>query len=201
MFAETFRLLPEVDQTATWQPAAADLALPAAGPLRSLLDDPEKGGLVAAALNVTDNTDIWLGLSFIDPTVKDIEVADNTFRDVEPTFTPEVQFSGVGRYTIPNTILGGNVSLQLDGSYASSSFSNINNFDSHIMPKNWIGNARIQWNSVDGRWSVAGFVKNFSDSRAQTSTFDLATIGGADEISFERPRWGGVNVRYNFGGL
>ena len=148
--------------------------------------------------NPTEQTDIWLGMSYIDPKVKGIEVADNTFRNVEPTFTPEVQFSGVGRYTFPNALLNGSVSLQLDGSYASSSFSNINNFDSHIMPKNWIGNARIQWDSADGHWRVAGFVKNFSDSRAQTSTFDLATIGGADEISFERPRWGGVNIRYSY---
>ena len=148
--------------------------------------------------NPVENTDIWLGFSYIDPEVKDLEVADNTFRNIEPTFTPEVQFSGVGRYTLPNAILGGAVSLQLDGTYAASSYSNINNFDSHLMPSSWIGNARIQWLSADGRWSIAGFIKNFSNSRTQTTTFDLATIGGADEISFEKPRWGGVNVRLSY---
>jgi iron complex outermembrane recepter protein len=148
--------------------------------------------------NPTDQIDLWLGLSYIDPEVQNLEVADNVFRNVEPTFTPQVQFSGVGRYTWPEAIMGGSVSLQLDGSHASSSFSNINNFDSHRMPASWIGNSRIQWESADGRWRLAGFVKNFSDSRTQTSTFDLATIGGADEISFERPRWGGVNVRYSY---
>jgi iron complex outermembrane receptor protein len=153
---------------------------------------------VEVIANPTEQIDLWLGMSYIDPVVKNIEIADDTFRNVEPTFTPEIQFSGVGRYTWPDAIMGGSVSVQLDGSYASSSFSNINNFDSHRMPASWIGNSRVQWDSADGRWRVAGFVKNFSDSRTQTSTFDLATIGGADEISFERPRWGGVNVRYSY---
>ena len=161
--------------------------------------DAESWGFEAELIaNPVENTDIWLGFSYIDPEVKDLEVADNTFRNIEPTFTPEVQFSGVGRYTLPNAILGGAVSLQLDGTYAASSYSNINNFDSHLMPSSWIGNARIQWSSADGRFSIAGFIKNFSNSRTQTTTFDLATIGGADEISFEKPRWGGVNVRLSY---
>ena len=72
--------------------------------------------------NPVENTDIWLGFSYIDPEVKDLEVADNTFRDIEPTFTPQVQFSGVGRYTVPNVIAGGSVTLQLDGTYAVLQF-------------------------------------------------------------------------------
>jgi len=161
--------------------------------------DSESWGFEAELIaNPFENFDLWLGFSYIDAEVKGIEVADDLFRDVEPTFTPEVQFSAVGRYTWPDALFKGAISLQVDGTYTSSSFSNINNFDSHIMEDAWVGNARIQWVSADEHWQVAGFVKNFSDERSQNSTFDLATIGGADEISFDRERWFGINVRRTF---
>ena len=147
--------------------------------------------------NPVDNMDLWFGLSYIDAEVKNIEVADNLYRNVEPTYTPEVQFTGVGRYTFQN-VLGGSVSLQVDGTWVDKAWANINNFDTHRLPSNWIGNARIDWNSADGHWKIGGFVKNFSDTDAQNSAFDLAAVDGADEHSFEKPRWFGVNVRYNY---
>ena len=144
-----------------------------------------------------DNVDIWLGMSYIDTEVKGLEVADNVYRDVEPTYTPDLQFSGVGRYTIPN-VLGGSVAAQLDGTFADDAWGNINNFDSHRLPSNWIGNASLTWYSPDGHWQVTGFVRNFSDSRAQNSAFDLAIVDGSDEQSFEKPRRYGVSLRYNY---
>jgi hypothetical protein len=56
----------------------------------------------------------------------------------------------------------------------------------------------LRWYSADEHWQVATFLKNFTDSRAQNSAFDLATIDGSDEQSFEKPRWWGVNVRYSY---
>jgi len=148
--------------------------------------------------NPVENLDIWLGLSYIDTKVKSIEVADDLFRNVEPTYTPDMQFTGVGRYTWPNIIAGGAVTLQLDGTYADDAWGNINNFESHILPSNWVGNVSLRWYSADDHWQVATFLKNFTDSRAQNSAFDLATIDGSDEQSFEKPRWWGVNVRYSY---
>ena len=147
--------------------------------------------------NPVTNLDIWLGLSYIDTEVKDLEVADNVFRDVEPTYTPDVQFSGVGRYTWPN-VLGGAVAVQLDGTFADDAWGNINNFDSHRLPSNWVGNASLSWYSADGHWQVSGFLKNFTDTRAQNSAFDLAIVDGSDEQSFDKPRRWGVNLRYNY---
>ena len=149
-------------------------------------------------VNPIDNMDLWFGFSYIDPEVKNIEVADDLFRTVEPTYTPTIQFSGVGRYTWANVFAGGSVTLQVDGTHADDAWANINNFDTHRLPANWVGNARIDWHSADGHWKVGGFVKNFSDAIAQNSAFDLAAVDGADEQSFEKPRWFGVNVRYNY---
>ena len=144
-----------------------------------------------------DNLDLMLGFSYIDAKVKDIEIAPGLSRDVEPSYTPETQFSGVGRYTWPNTVLGGEFSVQLDGNYAASSFFNINNFDSHRMDSYWVGNVRARWVSSDQYWDVGAFLNNFSDSRPQNVGFELSTICGCDEYSIDKPRWWGINVRYS----
>ena len=67
-----------------------------------------------------------------------------------------------------------------------------------MLPSNWIGNASLTWYSPDGHWQVTGFVRNFTDSRAQNSAFDLAIVDGSDEQSFEKPRRYGVSLRYNY---
>ena len=116
---------------------------------------------------------------------------------MEPSFTPEVQFNALGRYTWPLTV-GGSVALQVDGNYASSAFHNINNFDTHYMPSYWRGNASLSWYSADERWEVTGFIDNFSDTRNVNIGFELAAVCGCDEQSVGWPRTYGVKLRYNY---
>ena len=161
------------------------------------------GGEVEIFANPVDNLDMIFGIAYIDPTVKDVAVADaggpdgKVFRDVEPSFTPEVQFNALGRYTWPLTV-GGSVALQVDGNYASSAYHNINNFDTHYMKSYWRGNASLSWYSADERWEVTGFIDNFSDTRNQNIGFELAAVCGCDEQSFGWPRTYGVKLRYNY---
>jgi iron complex outermembrane receptor protein len=156
------------------------------------------GGEVEIFANPMDNLDIMLGLSLLDPKVKDVNVAPNVPRDVEPSFTPKTQFNALGRYTWPNSFAGGSVSVQVDGNYASSAFHNINNFGSHRMDSYWRGNARLKWMSADDKWEVTGFIDNFSDTRNQNIGFELSTVCGCDEQSFGTPRMYGARVRYNY---
>lgn len=156
------------------------------------------GGELELYWNPTDNLDLIVGLGLIDPKVKDVNVAPGVPRDVEPSFTPKTQWSGIGRYTIPNTFAGGTVALQLDGIYRSRAFSNINNFGTHRMDDYWIGNASVDWTSADEHWSVGAFVDNFTDTRYQLIGFELSTVSGSDEQSFGKPRWWGVKVRYDY---
>ena len=155
------------------------------------------GGEVELFANPIDNVDLILGIAYIDPTVKDVNVAPSLPRDVEPSFTPEVQFNAMGRYTWP-LMVGGSVALQVDGNYASSAFHNINNFDTHYMEGYWRGNASLSWYSADERWEVTGFIDNFSDTRNQNIGFELAAICGCDEQSFGWPRTYGVKLRYHY---
>ena len=165
------------------------------------------GGEVEIFANPVDNLDLILGIAYLDPTVKDVSVASildedgsisRVRRDVEPAFTPEVQFNALGRYTWPLTGVGGSLALQVDGNYASSAYHNINNFDTHYMKSYWRGNASLSWYSADESWEVTGFIDNFSDSRNQNIGFELASICGCDEQSFGWPRTYGVKLRYNY---
>ena len=112
------------------------------------------GGEVEIFTNPVENLDLIFGIGYIDPTVKDVNVAPNLPRDVEPAFTPEVQFNALGRYTWPLIGVGGSLALQVDGNYASSAFHNINNFGSQKMDSYWRGNASLSWYSADERWEV-----------------------------------------------
>ena len=165
------------------------------------------GGEVEIFANPVDNLDMIFGIAYIDPTVKDVSIAasfepdgslSRVIRDVEPSFTPEVQFNALGRYSWPLTGVGGSLALQVDGNYASSAFHNINNFDSHYMKSYWRGNASLSWYSADERIEVTGFIDNFSDSRNQNIGFELAAICGCDEQSFGWPRTYGIKLRYNY---
>lgn len=161
--------------------------------------DAENYGFEAELFaNPVENLDLMLGLGIINATAKNVNVAPGVPRDVNPSFTPETQFSGLGRYTWPNSMMGGSVSLQVDGNYASSSFSNINNFGTDRLDNYWLGNASLKWISADEHWEVSGFIDNFSDTRNQNIGFQLAAICGCDEQSFGLPRMYGARLRYNY---
>jgi iron complex outermembrane receptor protein len=156
------------------------------------------GGELELIMNPVDNLDLIVGLGLIDPEVKNLAVAVGLERDVEPTFTPKVQWSGIGRYSWPDVIAGGTVAAQMDGIYRSRAFHNINNFGSHRMDSYWIGNAHIDWTSADDRWTIGAFVNNFTDTRNQMIGFELSTLCGCDEQSFGQPRWWGVRAKFSY---
>jgi iron complex outermembrane receptor protein len=146
----------------------------------------------------TDNLDITFGLSWIDAEIAGLEVADSVFRDVEPAHTPELQFSGIGRYTWPQLFASGDFAVQLDASFTDDRFHNIRNFDAQNMDDYWLVNARVSWRSGDERWETAAFVNNVFDERYVITGFDLATLCGCAEEAWGRPRWFGVSVQHNW---
>lgn len=162
------------------------------------VDAVYKGFELELAANPIDNFDFMFGLSYIDPKVKDVNVAQNVPRDVEPSFTPKVQLSGLARYVWPQTLLGGDVAFQMDFNYADTAYSNINNFGTQKMDSYIIGNARLSWFSADDHWEMQFFVNNLADARNQLIGYEISTICGCDENSFGNPRWFGAKVRYNW---
>jgi iron complex outermembrane receptor protein len=59
-------------------------------------------------------------------------------------------------------------------------------------------NAGLGWGSNDEQWEVNLDVKNLTNAHAGVQGFDLATLCGCNEESFQPPRWTGINVKYKF---
>ena len=61
-------------------------------------------------------------------------------------------------------------------------------------------NASFGWVSPSDRWQTTFSVRNVTDERAGIHGFDLATLCGCNEISFQPTRWYGLNLVHSFGG-
>lgn len=146
----------------------------------------------------TANLDLVLNGSWIDATVDDLEVANGVFRDVTPAHTPEWQFAGLARYTVPVDAFGGKIAVQLDASFTDDRFHNIRNFDAQRMDDFWLVNTRLSWLSADDRWEATFFVNNLFDEVYVHTGFDLATLCGCAEEAYGKPRWYGARLRLNW---
>jgi iron complex outermembrane receptor protein len=143
--------------------------------------------------------DAMLSVSWFDATVKDILLRNGSPlppRDVKPTYAPEFQASAMLRYEWPG--LGGKMHLRGDVSYSDSFFYNLRNFAADQFGSYTMVNAGVGWESGDQRWQVGLDVRNVTDERAGIQGFDLAVLCGCNEVSYQPPRWYGLNVKVSF---
>ncbi len=157
-----------------------------------------KGLEIELLTSPVDNFTFMFNASYVDAEIEDLAVAPGVLRDVEPAFTPAVQFSGLARYEWPNSVAGGTVAIQAEADYASHRFQNIRNFNAQKMPPYVIGDVRTSWVSADEHWELSAFVENVADERAIFTGFDLSTLCGCTSEGFYKPRWWGIGARYNF---
>ncbi len=146
-----------------------------------------------------DGWDIVFGVSWMDPTVKDVPLRIGSplpTKDVRPNYAPKFKSSGLVRYEWE--ALGGNMAVAVDGAYSSSFYYNLRNFDADKFDSYFLLNLRWSWTTADDTWEFALMGQNLTDDRAGIQGFDLATLCGCNEVSYQLPRWYGVNIRYNF---
>jgi len=148
-------------------------------------------------LNPVDALEVLLGFSYIDAEVENLEVAAGLFRDTTPAFTPETQLSGVVRYNW-DLDSSGIVTAQLSASYQSETFHNARNFTAHEIGSRFKADVRLSWSDVDGKWQIAGYVDNLTDSDDPIIGFDVSGFYGTSQLSYLKPRVYGVTARYNF---
>jgi len=162
-------------------------------------NDAEYKGLEIELLtSPIDNFTFMFNASYIDAEIEQLAVAPGVLRDVEPAFTPSVQFAGLARYEWPNSLAGGTVALQAKANYASHRFQNVRNFNAQKMQPYVMGDVRASWVSADEHWELTGFVDNVSDTRALFTGFDLSNLCGCTTDGYMKPRWWGLRVRYNY---
>lgn len=156
------------------------------------------GGELEIMANLATNLDVIFNVGIFDAEVEDVQINATTKKDAQPSFAPELTAAGLARYTLPQSIFGGELSLQADATYQSETFYNLTNFDSTRVDGYALVNLRATWVDVEESWQVDAFVKNVNDKRYNTVGFDLSQICGCNEEAQGKPRWWGVSVRKSF---
>jgi iron complex outermembrane receptor protein len=138
-------------------------------------------------------------MSYFDATVKDIPLRSGSPlppRDVDPTYAPELQMTGLVRYEWP--ISSGSLAIQGDISYSDEYYYNLRNFDADKFDSYVMLNSQLSWMSTDGLWQATLAVRNLTDERAGVQGFDLATLCGCNEVSYRDPRSVNIGIRREF---
>lgn len=145
-----------------------------------------------------DGLDIMLGVSAFDAEVEDVplRVDGPIVRDVDPTYAPELQVFSLVRYEWP--AFGGYASVQGDMAHSKEFYYNLRNFDADQFDSYTLFNAHVGWRTEDERWSGTFGVRNLTDENAGVIGYDLATLCGCNELSFQPPRTYGVSLKYAF---
>lgn len=156
------------------------------------------GTEVELTLRPAEGLQLAASASFFDARVKGLEVAPGVPRDVRPSFAPQTQLAGRISYQPPIDIAGGMITFGADGSYTSSFYHNLRNFDANKFDGYALFNARIGWEDMAKRLRLSVFVNNLTDKRYKTVGYDLSTLCGCTEESYGRPRWWGVNLGASF---
>jgi len=159
-------------------------------------DADNKGIELEIQSSPADGLDLLLSGAWFDATVKDVplRVGGPIIRDVKPVYAPEFQVTGLIRYQWP--ALGGMLNVQADANYSDEFFYNLRNFDADKYDSYTKIGARIGWVSQEGHWDVSFAIHNITDERIGIQGFDLATLCGCNEISYQPPRWYGITLRY-----
>jgi iron complex outermembrane receptor protein len=145
-----------------------------------------------------EGLDLLFAASWFDATVKDVplRVSGPIIRDVDPVYAPEIQASGLVRYEWP--INNGKLHVQADFSYSDDYFYNLRNFDADKYDSYTKIGAGFGWTNDADDLSITFSARNLTDERIGIQGFDLATLCGCNEISFQPPRWLGLNVKVSF---
>lgn len=147
----------------------------------------------------SDNLDFIFSMSYFDATVKDVPLRSGSPlppRDVKPTYAPELQATGLVRYSWE--ALGGSMAIVADVSYSDEFFYNLRNFDADKFDSYVMVNSQLSWEDSDSPWSASVAIRNLTDERAGVQGFDLATLCGCNEVAYRDPRTFTVGARYEF---
>jgi iron complex outermembrane receptor protein len=100
-------------------------------------------------------------------------------------------------FAIPN---GSTLTPRLDVTYQGESFTDVvNQTPGGILGSRTLLNGRVQWDSANGKWSVAGLGTNLANKEYYVSLFDLRAFKeGMETGQPGRPREWAVNLKYKF---
>ena len=146
-----------------------------------------------------DGLDLLFNVAWFDAEVEDVPLDFNSSqppRDVDPTYAPELQATGMARYAW--SALGGTLAVQGDVSYSDKFYYNLRNFGADEFDDTTMVNASVSWESSEQNWLLTLAGRNITDERQGIQGFDLATLCGCNEVSYRAPRFYSVGLRHSF---
>ena len=108
---------------------------------------------------------------------------------------PELTLNAVIRKSW--TVGRGQLALQIDGSYVDEQYYNTINHPTALADAYKIFNGSLTYAASDGNWDLTAFIQNLADEEYATYAIDVSAFGYS-LLSFGRPRWAGVQYRYNW---
>ena len=139
--------------------------------------------------------DVVLGLAVLDAEAKGIPSPLGGSFNRTPVAAPEFSATALVRYEWP--ALGGKLAVQAWGNYQSAVYYDIQNVPVSKQGGYGLGNLRVSYSDAAERWEVAAFVHNITDEEYLSYTFDFTATFGFNQQAYGKPRWAGVNFRYN----
>ena len=141
--------------------------------------------------------DLLFNAAYFDATVKDVSLRNGSplpSTDVDPTYAPEFQATGLIRYAFD--ALGGEIAIQADVSYSDEYYYNLRNFDADKFDSYTVANALISYET--NGWTATLAARNLGDERPGIQGFDLATLCGCNEVAYRAPRYYSLSLRKDF---
>lgn len=139
---------------------------------------------------------VTAGLSLQHATIHDLAIAPGLYRNTQPSFMPQRQFTARSDYRFPFTVGGGTLNWGVDVYSQSSFYTNVRNFSSQRLQGYNIFGSQLTWKHPSG-WSFEANVANIFDKRYGITSYDLSTICGCSEIAYGMPRWWGLTIGYH----
>ncbi len=143
-----------------------------------------------------DGLDLLFNIAYFDAEVEDVPLSatSSATLDVDPTYAPEFQAAALVRYEW--SVGNGSMAVQSDVSYSDEFFYNLRNFDADKFDSYTKWNASLNWTRDNNEITLA--LRNISDERVGIQGFDLATLCGCNEVSYQAPRSWSLSYRRSF---
>ena len=144
-----------------------------------------------------EGLDLILSGAYFDATVKDVSLRNGSplpATDVDPTYAPEFQATGLARYSFD--AMGGQFAIQGDVSYSDEYYYNLRNFDADKFDSYTVVNAQLSY--ANNGWLATLAARNITDERPGIQGFDLATLCGCNEVAYKAPRYYAFSLRKEF---
>lgn len=140
--------------------------------------------------------DVLLGVSVLDAEAEDVPLPSGQFEDQDLAFAPDVSVNAMIRKAWD--AFGGEVAVQLDGTYVDERHLSTINHPGQEMDAYTVGNFRATYTSGNENWSVGLFVNNIGDVEIEHYRFDETFVSGTILRGIAPPRWAGLTASYRW---